>query len=70
MDKSELTTDLPAELLPADRIREICAAEVWRIYGEGGITMARQAVDAVLATIIGHTESPRTVDELTRIRGE
>lgn len=58
---------MPAEILPPDRILGLCRAEVLRavVHGEN----SHKIVDLVLATIIGHTASPRTVDELTRIRG-
>lgn len=74
MDKSELTTDLrsPPEI-KADLVEV-----VWMRLVEAGANEdpngldrsdADGIVNAVLTTIIAHSQSPRTVDELTRIRG-
>jgi len=50
-------------------IFEACVDAVNEIPVNGDGTDAREAVKAVLDTIIRLTPSPRTVDELTRIRG-
>ena len=68
MDKSELTTDLRS---PAE-IKAACCEAV--NGGPAGVDEARdrvtlRMVNAVLDTIIAHSQSPRTVDELTLIRG-
>ena len=66
MDKSELTTDLrgPAE------IKAACVDAIEVLTGENeGMATTEMVVNAVLDTIIAHSQSPRTVDELTRIRG-
>lgn len=52
-----------------DDIFEACVDAVNMIPVNGDGTDAREAVQAVLDTIIAMTPSPRTVDELTRIRG-
>lgn len=52
-----------------DDIFEACVDAVNLIPVNGDGTDAREAVKAVLDTIIALTPSPRTVDELTRIRG-
>jgi len=66
MDKSELTTDLrgPSE------IKAACVEAIEVLIGENeGMATTEMAVNAVLDTIIAHSPSPRTVDELVRIRG-
>jgi len=66
MDKSDLTDDLrgPAE------IKAACLVAVFDAWGNRlGDDGTESAVNAVLDTIIAHSQSPRTVDELVRIRG-
>lgn len=71
MDKSELTTDLrgPAEIKAAcvEKLEDAMTVD----FREGYMTpdSAEKTVNAVLDTIIAHSQSPRTVDELVRIRG-
>lgn len=85
MDKSELTDDLrgPAEIkaacfekvseiidgLPSDRYRDDHG--VWQTGPDPKDVACSTVVivNAVLDTIIAHSQSPRTVGELTRIRG-
>lgn len=66
MDKSELTTDLrgPAEI-KAEILSKLFDGWGNRLGDEG----SEAVVNIVLDTIIAHSQSPRTVDELTLIRG-
>ena len=70
MDKSELTTDLrgPAEIKAAcaDAAHNGLVDLGWDDIEPSDL---KAIVNAVLDTIIAHSQSPRTVDELTRIRG-
>ena len=56
-------------------IKAACEASVSKALGDDGASRfaaahtANDVVNAVLDTILAHTGSPYTVDELTRIRG-
>lgn len=71
MDKSELTDDLRAP----DEIKAACVESVrrmgWRneVHDTPDDCDLEAMVSAVLTSIIAHSQSPRTVSELSLIRG-
>ena len=68
MKPNELVDLVPAaDLREPDEIKEACIDELEMPGRSRG--QAEAIVNAVLDTIIALTPSPRTVDELTRIRG-